>query len=174
MAKTGKHLFALPAELRNQIYQLVLVVNTPIVIDTDPTATLPHLLAVSSQIRQEARGIYYIENKFHLRVRDFNARAYLPWVQMAEPFWAKAPHNPMKWALTTSGPHWENLKAWLEIAHKDTRWAMIHTGGHSEIRILCGASDVVVALRDKPWSVVEAILPGIREMLASQDQGWMD
>lgn len=57
-------LLALPAELRNEIWRLVLVQRQIIVINGPGYFhTEPGLLKVTKSIRQEASGIYYVDNK---------------------------------------------------------------------------------------------------------------
>ncbi|KAF2769750.1 hypothetical protein EJ03DRAFT_351021 [Teratosphaeria nubilosa] len=65
--KRGSHLFALPAELRNTIYELALPSNDGLRITIPPSGHLPRpaLLKVCKQITAEASCIYYSINTFY-------------------------------------------------------------------------------------------------------------
>ena len=85
--KPTSRLLALPAELRNTIYELVLISPTDIVIPApsspkSPGVTTtnlfppePALLLTSHQIRHEALKIYYLSNRFRFLVPSFDARS---------------------------------------------------------------------------------------------------
>ncbi|KAF2173897.1 hypothetical protein M409DRAFT_48809 [Zasmidium cellare ATCC 36951] len=63
--KATKTFFNLPAELRNEIYRLALVKpNYLRTVVCGSTYKTPALLQVCRQIRNEAAGVYYGENKF--------------------------------------------------------------------------------------------------------------
>ena len=56
----------LPAELRNEIYRLVLVDDEPLDIERNAIAERTALLKACRQTREEASEIFYAENKFRL------------------------------------------------------------------------------------------------------------
>lgn len=60
-------LLSLPPELRNEIYSLALVKDTPITVSTSlPYLKEPALLAVNQQMRSETLPIWYSENTFQI------------------------------------------------------------------------------------------------------------
>lgn len=65
-------LLELPAELRNEIYGLVLCKNDRIVVSSAGYER-EGLLSVCKQVRQEALKIYYYENKFVVEVHKWNS-----------------------------------------------------------------------------------------------------
>jgi hypothetical protein len=82
----------LPAELRNKIYKCCLIVvdkhdpeySTKIkskgrYILVTKDINLPALLSVCHQVRNETLGIWYIENRFHIRIFGYDASLYLAW-----------------------------------------------------------------------------------------------
>ncbi|CAK4034157.1 Hypothetical predicted protein [Lecanosticta acicola] len=67
-------LLELPAELRNDIYRLVLVPEDDAAVDIDANGyDRPGLLSTCKQIYYEARKIFYAENKFMFLVAGFDA-----------------------------------------------------------------------------------------------------
>lgn len=67
-------LFSSPAEIRNQIYENVLVESEPIEISSSNTPAEPGLLAVNQQVRKEARKLYYAQNTFNIVLVDYDVR----------------------------------------------------------------------------------------------------
>ena len=69
-------LLELPAEIRNYIYELALVEDSPIVIDPalkKAQASQPPLIRVSRQIRQETLSLFYSKNTFEF---DISSKGY--------------------------------------------------------------------------------------------------
>jgi hypothetical protein len=68
------------AELRNEIYRLVLV-SKPIVVEIADAPPVDHpLLKTCRQIRTEARGIYLRESKLIFAVRNLDIRKVVVWL----------------------------------------------------------------------------------------------
>jgi hypothetical protein len=75
------YLLEIHPEIRNEIYRLVLVSKDPIeVAATDTPPMDPPLLRTCSQIRTEARGIFYKENKVNFAVLDYDIRKIVDWL----------------------------------------------------------------------------------------------
>lgn len=71
MEKSIFPFFRLPAELRNEIYSLVLKAETPLFVSTPryfKVKPMLRLLSVCRQIRSEAGGIFYSDNRFTFHV----------------------------------------------------------------------------------------------------------
>ena len=68
-------LLAIPGEIRNQIYRLVIVSDTKIRITSTPIPE-PALLKTCQAIRREAIAVYYHENKFVVDCPDLNYSIY--------------------------------------------------------------------------------------------------
>ncbi|TKA24637.1 hypothetical protein B0A50_06397 [Salinomyces thailandicus] len=67
-------------ELRNNIYVLALTQSADIRVPSTAQVTVPPLLQVCSQIRQEATQLYYAVNTFKAEIRDGNLHSALPWL----------------------------------------------------------------------------------------------
>lgn len=88
-------LLALPAELRNRIYEYALIQDGQ-----------PALLLTSCQIRQESLQIWYNRNDFEVPVRDCDASLLAKWGRHAKD---KAPRGRKPVLVMSGVPHWANL-----------------------------------------------------------------
>lgn len=75
--RKGCHLLKLPGELRNRIYELVIVEKGRLKI-TAKGPGQPALLRTCRQIRREAGTIYYGSNDFSLRIEAYNGAKFAP------------------------------------------------------------------------------------------------
>lgn len=111
-------LLALPAELRNEIWRLVLVQRQIIVINGPGYFhTEPGLLKVTMSIRQEASGIYYVDNKFACDIFDFDSTVFKRWVTVSPFRIYQDPAKPMLLGVARS-TDWPNLKQWLKDVYE--------------------------------------------------------
>jgi hypothetical protein len=79
--KQGSPFLNLEAEFRNEIYRLAMVSEEPIVVEIADTPPMDHpLLRTCRQIRIEAGGIYYQENKVIFAVRNLDIRNVVGWL----------------------------------------------------------------------------------------------
>ncbi|KAM0689619.1 hypothetical protein Q7P36_010490 [Cladosporium allicinum] len=75
------YLLNIHPEIRNEIYRLVLVSNGVIEVASADTPPMdPPLLRTCSQIRTEARGIFYKENKVRFTVKNYDIRKIVAWL----------------------------------------------------------------------------------------------
>lgn len=102
-------LLALPAELRNQIWRLVLLEAEEIHVRPERDATQPGLLCVSRQLRAETKAIYGRENKFAVFVRDLKVGPYNDhWV------WRLSGDTNLR-IVRQGRLSWPNFKQWLRL-----------------------------------------------------------
>ncbi|KAK3617304.1 hypothetical protein LTR56_025372 [Elasticomyces elasticus] len=102
-------LMSLPPELRNSIYEYVLL--EPDDIDVDTNLLPPALIQVSPQIKAEASGIWYAQNQFHNDIIDCNIEVAMKWR------W-----HILRLGMPTSNgtsailpsPNWTNLLRWCQ------------------------------------------------------------
>ncbi|KAK5675897.1 hypothetical protein LTS10_011629 [Elasticomyces elasticus] len=77
---TESSLLSLPPELRNDIYELVLLETVPVFrFSLYMYPAVPTLLQVSQQIRNEALSMYYGKAAFELLVHQRELRSFIPW-----------------------------------------------------------------------------------------------
>ncbi|KAK3645153.1 hypothetical protein LTR56_009202 [Elasticomyces elasticus] len=69
--------YSLPAELRLLIYELVSTEEGRIAVTKDLNE--PALLSVSMQIRMEARKLWYLSNRWSVKIVDFDASVAFAW-----------------------------------------------------------------------------------------------
>lgn len=151
-------LLTLPAELRNAIYRLVLVVDIYVEVDDHDHHT-HSLLRTCRQLRKEASSFFLDENIFWIIFTDLRAR-------MPIQHWAVLCVEKQRIALVTVGSmHWNNLKQWLKIYHENcgTYPSMAdeeEEGDASDVAAY--AFNIVDAMQGLPWLTVEAILEEYR------------
>lgn len=73
----------LPAELRNSIYRMVLVDESPVKVNKKSVLERTALLHTCAQIREEAKGIFY-ENAFHITCGAGDGKISAAWVKQVE------------------------------------------------------------------------------------------
>ncbi|KAK5122022.1 hypothetical protein LTR85_004268 [Meristemomyces frigidus] len=104
-------LLALPGELHNRIYQHTLVEED----ELEVTATgpgQPGLLRTCKAIRNEASSFYYAENRFALRLVDFDGAAFTPFGRQYECY---VPKGRVNVGFSIRGrPNWANLMRWVK------------------------------------------------------------
>ena len=93
-------LLALPAELRNRIYEYALLQDGGIRVM--PRLSQPSLLLTSRQICQESLQIWYNRNDFEVPVRDCDASLLTKWGRHAKD---KAPRGRKPVLVMSGVPH---------------------------------------------------------------------
>ena len=110
-------LLDLAAELRNTIFEYVLLDKNKIVI-TKKTFRKPALLRTCKQIQNEAGPIYYgPENKFGFVVKNYDALTLKHFCIASQGLWRGSPPKfsmRMGWSCL----NWSKLLNWLEAYHK--------------------------------------------------------
>ena len=120
----------LPGELRNQIYELVLPVDTVIEIRSrrkpsnrcqmviEPAKMLrwaePALLQVSRQIRAECVGLYYGDNHFKLFARSKELQQVLDFLLLKSA--GEATNINLSFNIHMVDVAWTDMKYWLPMA----------------------------------------------------------
>ena len=160
----------LPAELRYQIYRLVLIEPRDIEISNTTIPQTPGLLAVNRQIRSETRTIYYQNNNFYSWLVNYDASILVKWAQSSEDRAAsKSQCQP------TGQVSWVNLFAWIKATYEGK------TGGRYPRSVYFGGPDFVVGVfqivmrmkaEEKSWEEIEKYLDDIHQIFAALSQSW--
>ena len=108
----------LPAEIRNQIYRLVLLSHQKLKIGTDD-ALQPDLTKVCRQIRCETLSIFYGNNEFVFDMYNFNCTGMVIWHRMLDSNYAVGPKDGTVMNLQPILPDQkvvarENLMRWAQ------------------------------------------------------------
>ena len=169
-------LLSLPPEIRNIIYRYALVQNGDIIIrpPTLPAPDQPSLLQVNRQIRAEARGIYYHENRFVCTIWSFDAAAVIKW-QTSINAYAKV--NPQIGLVHHGPPIWTNLLRWLEefYCSKVTGIRDVRSSAPSYVKAAARMFQVVTRLEWKGliWHEIKPALEGVRVAVGEYDARWL-
>jgi hypothetical protein len=178
-----KSLLGLPAELRNRIYRFAVSADGRIPITTSAGFTEPPLLLTSKAIRQEAIGIYYLENDFDLVVVSWDPSIYSLQVQKAESMWNNYKIdllNQIKVRILRRGhTSWKNFKRWMRM-HYDERvdeaGPMLEPTKTASLppmqKIMVGMFVVANRMKASPWDEVEQVLELLRPGMVSLDAAW--
>jgi len=165
-------IFALPAELRNQIYRQVLV-EDQITMTPEGAAPLtppPTLLQTCRRIREEAASIYFEENTFAFYVTSLDVCRVTEWADLSEQ------HAQANQILAfVSQPNWANLLHWLELFYKDECAGFEEPDAdrleqHPEGAIVHHAFTMVGQLKEEPgmtWEKVRQLLESVHVCIKS-------
>ncbi|KAF2773404.1 hypothetical protein EJ03DRAFT_323901 [Teratosphaeria nubilosa] len=167
-------LLELPAEMRNDIYRLVLVKNEPVQVRAQDSST-PALLRTCRQIREEATSIFREENTFTLVIVDLAGNMPLQ-------HWILAQKKIGPRYISLQGEYnWANLLDWAKSFH-DTqlRGPLVPTvdessfgPGFSRFKNISDVFKTVSDLSGKvAWPVIVAVLERYRAGTARRAMGW--
>ena len=168
------HFLSLSPEVRNIIYRFAIVEDGLIVIhQQSPPPQQPGLLQVSRQIRQEAIDIYYQENLFRWRLRNYNADRYIRWCQSSL---SRYLANDELCFKIVEGSKWENILQWLEADYLDIApsLAIDENEPYGHITAVSRLFEMAHNLRmlGLSWEQVKQQLETVRLALAAVDPMW--
>ncbi|KAK4891701.1 hypothetical protein LTR27_009709 [Elasticomyces elasticus] len=160
---------ALPPELRNRIYEYVLI--DPNKISVDANLQIPPLLHVSRQVKTEASGIWYWGNHFRRDIRDCNGELLTRFTQ----HYRSAGMRCLVKLRIYGRPNWPNLFKWCKQVQVRTSPRLPCGEGFTELEtVISSAHEIVLRLRDQPWEKCEAMLEILRRTAGSSDKRWLD
>ncbi|KXT16217.1 hypothetical protein AC579_6964 [Pseudocercospora musae] len=168
-------LLSLPPELRNQIYDLILVYPPGTKPTITPTFSPPPLLSVCSQIRCEALKLWLSANTFSITIFDCD-------VGLAKRFQntftaTSGLKEAPKMSFRMKGsPYWGNLMKWCEAVYKgETTWFQCKKEGAKGLSVVVTAATRMAGTPGrKGWDRVREDLEGWRHVAGLVDEGWLD
>jgi hypothetical protein len=173
-------LLSLPPELRNRIYEMVLVQSQTVMV-APAGISEPALLSTAKQVRNEAIQIYYGQNIFHITIDNLNPYPLVRWKERRKALKRNC-RLKMKWGWSCPvQPARQNLHRWLEAYHDSQHRYRLRRVSEipmsaplciSEEVIIGGMFYVVQCLRGRPWDEVERVLEESYHMLEARDKGW--
>lgn len=171
-------LLELAAELRNRIYELVLVSEVPINV-TRQLFKEPPLLTACHQVRNETLQIYYDRNIFSLDARCFDSTVTMKWCKKANHLVKTTKVSRLVCRISCGrSVNWSNLMIWLRRFHSDDTTLALDLDSMPDawhtFKIVDMMFRTVEDLDDFPWLQVECILSRFRFILAEEDDGWND
>jgi hypothetical protein len=110
-------LFKLSAELRNEIYHLVLLEEGEVTVSNAGIPEAP-LLSVGKATREEAIQIYYSRNVFHVRVEGWQSGTLVGWsLKLCGLDAAYGLKLKWHWCVKEDDVNMANLHVWLQQCH---------------------------------------------------------
>lgn len=168
---SGSKLLALPAELREYIYKLVLTENR--VIDIVATHKEPALLSANRQVREEARGVWYSENSFYTEIVNCDDRHLSAFVKHC---YSIGMRPDIKLKANLGERSWTNLAKWCEnIWNKNSLgYGAVGLDWLSVTRVAAAAHQIVFQHleHDRSWGECEAALEVLKKVAQGFDPTW--
>jgi hypothetical protein len=171
-------LLKLPAELRNEIYQLVLVEPYPHVVTITATGIEePSILHTCKEVRGEAIQVYYGQNQFEHTVLNQDSDPVAKWDNKVTSLKAAYGIRPKLSCQVADHANRPNLVKWLRRYHQGpflrrSRPSQTLVGLLTEKAIIGTMFHLVRGLRILPWEQVEALLEEHCVLLESMNAGW--
>ncbi|KAK5738924.1 hypothetical protein LTR17_005650 [Elasticomyces elasticus] len=173
------HLFKIPGELRNRIYEYVLVSRYAIPISAEGPGE-PSLLRVCKGIRAEARSIYYGTNDFRLVMRNFDGAAFTPFARQFRSYECQhygrlAKTGAVKFQML-GAPSWANLMRWSKDIYCGQAMEPDLSGPEDPNEHIVGAVlQIINDLQYKVvggWPAVEKVLQAMHRALKGTNSPW--
>jgi hypothetical protein len=114
------YLLHIHAEIRNEIYRLVLVSEDKIRVGVNDAPPMdPPLLRTNRQIRSEARGIFYKENRAEFSVLNYDIRKIITWLDLSPIHHSLYANAQLELSVTDQYTIcWYNLHNWVYMYRK--------------------------------------------------------
>lgn len=173
--RSSNPLLGLPAELRNRIYRFALIKPKSIDIDKIKWPThQPALLKTCKQIRREALGLFYFENRFCARIDDWDPVVKDRFSRLMVTYNTKSPQLSH---CFKGDPSWPNLLKWLRAVYERRVGGISDCIGKERTleRKLIGIL-FMTARKTRltmPWSEVVTLLEAHREVLGQINDKWL-
>ncbi|KAK4891702.1 hypothetical protein LTR27_009710 [Elasticomyces elasticus] len=171
-------LFSLPAELRIQIYEYVLLdPNKERGVLVTPQLTLPALHSVSRLVRHETTSIYYRGQTFTHEVWDCNADTMLAWCESGIKMGVYTVHDKWRSILTMRGePNWTNLMRWCKERHEKSGPNVPISEDHTPYEtVVVACIRLAREFRDagRSWKECTDVLDALRRSVGAYENKWL-
>ncbi|KAK3619092.1 hypothetical protein LTR56_024250 [Elasticomyces elasticus] len=170
----ASRLFGLPAELRINIYEFVLLRDSP----DSPVDTQwrePALLSASWRVRDEASSVYYKGNQFDHDITDCNADLMHKWVMHVYSSGFGWPRTGM---CISGQPNWANLVRWCrELCDGETGVRLKCTDGRDKLGSVIEAAHDIAAefyVADRTWEECKPVLDALRRAVGTFEPKWLE
>ncbi|KAF2169950.1 hypothetical protein M409DRAFT_19565 [Zasmidium cellare ATCC 36951] len=162
--------FSLSAELRNRIYEEVLIQDDAITIDA--FLKPPTLPQTCRQIRNESAGIFYLRNTIFTRIIDLDASLYGAFYRLAQKY--EDDDSCVEVLLSKSGKrHWGNLMEWAREIHGGRSRGEGYDVEHDSVSaVVAVVTEMVAAYAGMPWEKCEKALLAVRCMAGHVHSDW--
>ncbi|KAK5678526.1 hypothetical protein LTS10_008970 [Elasticomyces elasticus] len=166
-------LFALPAELRNSIYEDVLIEDAKIEVTVN--TRVPALLQVSKQTREETLSMWLQTNTFNFTITNCDASLICGW----ERFWSARKFRELKIKINmvlVGTPNWSALMKWCKEVCEDEAGAATPQLTDTKFGgIITTATGIAWRFSEfyGPWARCEKVLGELRHSAALEDADWL-
>ncbi|SMR41905.1 unnamed protein product [Zymoseptoria tritici ST99CH_1E4] len=172
--KPQASLLSIAAELRNRIYQDVLLTDQT--TQVTPALHEHALVSTCRQIRTEARRMWFIENRFLIVVTDCDAQLAERWFRLL--MTARLPsavdaRMTMRWL---GKPHWANLMRWCKTIYDHRRPPLfddLKMTKNTLVAVAVTAVRLVWSGRFQSWPVCQRALEALRGLAGILDEDWL-
>lgn len=168
-------LLALPAELRNPIYEMALIEDSPIRIEVEPDARLeiPGLLLACKSLREETLGIWYQSNQFVIEIDECDATTLNKWTAHC----VKVEQRDVDISIMLlDSPNWPNILQWCHAVWKDDNGRkMVKADGMHDLELaICFAHEIATTNKGRSWKACLTMLENLdpRFFHPDVDGGW--
>ena len=169
-------LLDLPAELRNRIYHYALVLASGR-MRISPAFRPPPLLLTSKQVREEALGIWYMNNTFLIIIQDCDCAPFRAFDRnLRKSGLHKKFFKAGRFEVTFVGVKWERLMEWCHFVW-DGKVAMIRST--TEPRRVESVVDIALTIAavarhsSTSWALCEIQLESLRRVAGLLDPKWL-
>ncbi|KAK5127977.1 hypothetical protein LTR85_005094 [Meristemomyces frigidus] len=180
----ASRLLSLPAELRNRIWRYAVVFGEVTITVADPHPKTPALVRTCGQARNEAIGIWLLENTFSTTIHNCDGS----WTTgtgvefdsvVATAFRTGAvgdgSQGEYHWKFQlVGGPHWGNLLTWMKPVH-GKGYSTLKNGDPSwdpVLKVVMAALSAVAGMKERTWADVEVVLEHLHMGVAASDIAW--
>ncbi|KAK4950828.1 hypothetical protein LTR10_010821 [Elasticomyces elasticus] len=165
-------LFALPAELRNSIYEEVLIHDDDIAVTIE--TRIPALLQASKQLRAETHAMWHERNKFVHKVLNCDAALLCSWSRHMLTF-AYDPDTSLHAVDMVGKPNWTNLMTWCKaVCVENCVSVMAETDDTFFGSVIASATGVALRFAEIKgrWEDCEKVLLELKHMAVVHNRAW--
>ncbi|EME82994.1 uncharacterized protein MYCFIDRAFT_80567 [Pseudocercospora fijiensis CIRAD86] len=166
-------LLSLPPELRNQIYELILISPPESKPTITPTYLPPALISVCHQIRTESLKLWLSSNTFSITILNCE-------VELAKRFQntfmstSGLKEGPKMSFRMKGSPNWGNLMHWCEAVYMgETTWFQCKENAKGLSVVVTAATRMAGTPGRKGWERVREDLEGWRHVAGIVDERWL-
>lgn len=166
------HLLGLPAEIRNEIMDYVLLYDRTISIYPH-LHIQPAILKTCLMLRNDYMREFYGSNRFLLQVRDYDILPFVPLYRGIFDLGLDFENFDFR---ISGRPNWANMKSWAKQFHEEKFFGLLMNvpDGNAASFVEGLLFDVASALPDLSWSETERLLDAMRPLLIRADKRWAD
>ena len=168
---SGSRFLDLPPEIRNSIYRFCLV-NGDVVITKDLQA--PALLSTCRQIRCETLQLWYVANKFKIRIENCDTTLYEAYYRNAVVPQGNGIRRKWHVFVSLRGVGWDNLVEWCrKVAENKLPKGRKGVDGTACWALVIAATTIAYESRTLGWATIERQLEVLRPLAGNLDQRWL-